>query len=168
MYRSSVLIASALLGLMGCGAAIPPLESGTPLQPTRAVEMFLDAASQRDHASMAGLFGTADGPLGDRGGTLGCAFRKMGSWIGLGEQCLADWEVELRMDVIASILKHESYRVQGGEAVAGRGRPAIRVGVEMDLGGRGVVEVPFVVIRSGNGRWLVEEVDLRRLVSRVR
>ena len=125
--------------------------------------MFLDAANQRDHAAMARLFGTEDGPIGERGGALGCAFRKTGSWIGLGERCLEEREVELRMDVIAEILRHDSHRVVAEERVAGRGRPATRVGVEMVTGGRGVV-VPFVVIEAGDGRWLVQEIGLDRLV----
>ena len=32
----------------------------------------------------------------------------------------------------------------------------------MDVGARGVVEVPFVVVLTGDGRWLVEEVGVGR------
>lgn len=125
---------------------------------------FLDAADRRDHAAMASRFGTADGPIGDRGGAVGCAFRRAGSWIGLGERCLGRDDVELRMDLIATVLAHESYRVGAEEEVVGRGRPAARVEVEVMTRGRGVV-VPFVVIRARDGGWLVAEVGLGALVG---
>ncbi len=149
----------------GCGGTAGQIGPAPAPEPARAVEMFLEAAGRRDHEAMARLFGTVDGPIGDRGGTLGCAFRKAGSWIRLGERCLEAREVELRMDVIAAILRHESYRVRSEEAVAGRGRAAIRVGVDLERGERGPVEVPFVVIRTTDGGWLVEEVELARVVG---
>ena len=154
-----------LATVAGCGGGGGQAGPAPPPEPARTVEMFLEAAGRRDHAAMARLFGTADGPIGDRGGTLGCAFRKAGSWIRLGERCLEEAEVELRMDVIAAILRHDSYRVRFEEAVAGRGRAAMRVGVDLEQEGRGPVEVPFVVIRTHGGGWLVEEVELDRVVG---
>lgn len=154
-----------LAAVAGCGGTAGGAGPAPPPEPARAVEMFLDAAGRRDHAAMARLFGTADGPIGDRGGTVGCAFRRVGSWIRLGERCLAEGEVELRMDVIAAILQHDAYRVRFEEAVAGRGRTAIRVGVDLEQEGRDPVEVPFVVIRRKDGGWLVEEVELHRVVG---
>jgi len=109
-----------LAAVAGCGGTAGQIGPAPPPEPARAVEMFLEAAGRRDHAAMARLFGTVDGPIGDRGGTLGCAFRKAGSWIRLGERCLEAREVELRMYVIAAILRHDTYRVRSEEAVAGR------------------------------------------------
>ena len=159
-----------LVAVGGCGgtaahsSADPPPGPDPSQEPVRVVAEFLDAAKRRDHAAMAARFGTGDGPIGERGGAVGCAFRRVGSWIGLGAPCLTAAEVELRMDVIATVLAHESYRVGGGEGVVGKGRPAARVEVEVVTGGRGVV-VPFVVIRADDGRWLVEEVGLGGLVG---
>ena len=158
-----------LPALAGCGGAAAHVANQPPapdssLEPTRVVAEFLDAAKRRDHAAMASRFGTGDGPIGETGGAFGCAFRRVGSWIGLGEPCLSRAEVELRMDVIATVLAHESYRVGAEEGVVGRGRPASRVEVEVVTGGRGVV-VPFVVIRADDGRWLVEEVGLGGVVG---
>lgn len=163
--HAMVLPRFLLAAVAGCGGAGGQAGPAPPPEPARAVEMFLEAASRRDHAAMARLFGTVDGPIGDRGGTLGCAFRKAGSWIRLGERCLEEGEVELRMDVIAAILRHDAYRVRFEEAVAGRGRAAMRVGVDLEQAGRGPVEVPFVVVRMNDGRWLVEEVELHRVVG---
>lgn len=171
----------ALLALGGCGGGlvvtgVPPgggggpmppssIGPGTPPEPGRIVTEFLDAVNRRDLVAMAARFGTAAGPIGDRGGTLGCAVRRIGSWIGLGDRCLTATEVELRMDLMAAILAHRSYRVGAQTAVAGRGRPATRVEVEVDrAGGRGIL-VPFVLIRSDDGRWLLEGVGLDRLVG---
>lgn len=162
---SRLLPLAAAVVVVGCGSAATPAGPAPPAGAADAVELFIEAAGRRDHAAMARLFGTADGPIGDRGGTLGCAFRKAGSWIRLGARCLEQGEVELRMDVIAGILRHESYRVRLGGAVAGRGRAAVRVDVELKRGTRRAVEVPFVVIRTGGGAWLVEQVGLDRVVG---
>lgn len=160
-----------LLALAGCAGAAPHGAPGSPSgpdpvpEPDRVVAEFLDAANRRDLAAMASRFGTADGPIDDRGGALGCAFRKVGSWIGLGDRCVTALEVELRMDLMATILAHESHRVGGRAAVAGRGRPATRIEVELGTAaGRGVV-VPFVLIRADDGSWLVEQVRLERLLG---
>lgn len=163
--RVVVLPRVMLTAMAGCGGASMQTGSAPPTDPAEAVEIFLEAAGRRDHAVMARVFGTADGPIGDRGGTIGCALRKAGSWIRLGARCLEQGEVELRMDAVAAILRHESYRVRLGGAVAGRGRAAMRVDVELDRGGRAAVEVPFVVIRTGGGGWLVEQVGLDRIVG---
>ena len=165
----------ALLALGGCsgGAVVMdglPGGGGGPEaaalgDPVEVVEAFLAAAGQRDHAGMARHFGTADGPIGERGGTVACGFRRVGSWIGLGDRCLTGREVELRMDLMAAILAHESYRLGTRQAGAGKGRAAVRVEVEIDAAGRRGAVVPFVVIEADEGRWLVEEVGLGRLIG---
>ncbi len=160
------LLAAAAVAGCGMSASNNGLRSPSAPDPTpgyvRVVAEFLEAAGRRDHGAMAARFGTGGGPIGETGGAFGCAFRRVGSWVGLGDRCLRRAEAELRMDVIARVLAHESYRVEGEEGVVGRGRAAVRVRVEVVTGGRGVV-VPFVVIRADDGRWLVEEVGLGRL-----
>ncbi len=159
---------SALAACSGTAArstAGPPPATNLSLEPVRIVAEFLDAANRRDLAAMASRFGTDDGPIGGRRGALGCALRKAGSWIGLGHRCLTAREVELRMDLMAAILAHDSRRIGSPAAVAGRGRAAMRVEVEVDTAGRRDVVVPFVLIRTDDGSWLVQEVGLRRLVG---
>ena len=178
--RLLVVPGVALLALGGCGGGVAvtgglsgggggpepasPVGRGTPPEPGRVVAEFLDAANRRDLAAMAARFGTAAGPIGERGSTLGCAVRRIGSWIGLGDRCLTATEVELRMDLMAAVLAHRAYRVGARTAVAGKGRPATRVEVEVDKIGRPGVLVPFVLIRSDDGRWLLEELGIERLV----
>ena len=114
----------------------PPPSMGAQL----TVERFLQASNQRDVIAMGRLFGTSDGPLGDTGSTFGC--------------------------MIASILVHEDYRIVGESRVAGRVAPTQRVLVDMTTdGGTAVAGVPFVVVRTGDGRWLVEQVDLQRIMA---
>jgi hypothetical protein len=136
-----------------------------PVAAQLSVERFLQAANQRDVQSMGRLFGTSTGPLGDTGSTFGCFFKKIGSWFG-GNACPRRVDVELRMDAIASVVQHENYRIVREESVAGRNSPTRRVLVDMTVGGRNVSAAPFVVVQTGAGRWLVEEVPLETIMGR--
>lgn len=130
-----------------------------------SVERFLQAANQRDVEAMGRLFGTADGAAMDTGSTFGCAFKKIGSWFG-GRPCVKREDVEIRMDAIASILQHRDYRIVEERRVAGRRVPATEVRVDMTTSrGADVSAVPFVVVRTGEGRWLIERVDLERVMA---
>jgi pimeloyl-ACP methyl ester carboxylesterase len=129
-----------------------------------SVERFLQAANIRDFEAMARIFGTADGPIiEDTGGGFSCAFRRMGSWIGLGDRCVSWIEIELRMDAISQILRHQDYRIRSESSVAGRTRPTTRIGVDIERGGILYPDVPFFVVQASDGRWLIEQVDLARM-----
>jgi hypothetical protein len=139
----------------------PPPSMGAQL----SVERFLQAANERDVVAMGNLFGTHEGPLMDTGSTLGCAFKKIGSWFG-GSACENRQNVEIRMDAIASILLHQDYRIVGQSRVAGRLHPTQQVMVDMTTDeGRDVSGVPFVVVQTGDGYWLVEQVDLQSVMA---
>ena len=139
--------------------------AGPPPEPGEVVARFLDAANRRDLDAMSRLFGTAAGPIGGRKGAFGCGLRRVGSWMGLGEPCVSAQEVELRMDVIARILAHESHSAGPAASVPGRKRPAASVEVEMVVASGEVVRVPFVLVRAGEHGWLVERVGLERLTG---
>lgn len=132
--------------------------------PQLSVERFLQAASQRDLAGMSRLFGTAEGPIGDTGSTFGCFFKKIGSWFG-GLPCVTRQEVELRMATIADILRHQDYVIRDTNQVPGRNHPTMRVLVDLTVDGNVVRGVPFDVVDTGSGTWLVERVDLERVMS---
>ena len=139
----------------------PPPSMGAQL----SVERFLQAANARDVVAMGSIFGTKDGAAMETGSTFSCAFKKMGSWFG-GEACTQKMQVEIRMDAIASILLHQDYRIVGQSRVAGRVAPTQRVLVDMTKDdGDEVAGVPFVVVQTGNGNWLVEEIDLQRVMA---
>jgi len=135
-------------------------------QPQLSVERFLQAANTRDLEAMARIFGTEDGPIADEAGsTLGCAFRRMGSWIGLSGRCTSWQQIELRMNTIAYILRHDDYRMRSETTVAGRRAPTTRVGVDLEWGRERYQDVPFVVVRAGGGEWMIEEIGLERITG---
>jgi hypothetical protein len=128
-----------------------------------SVERFLQASNARDLHGMANIFGTADGPIIETGSAFGCMFKRIGSWIGLGDRCATIQEVELRMDAISNLLQHEDYTVVSESRVAGREDPTTRVGVNFVIQGRGIMDVPFLVVQSREGRWFIEEIDLEKV-----
>jgi hypothetical protein len=152
--------------LVGCSTT-RIISSGevAAIAPMLSVERFLQATNARDLQSMASIFGTADGPMIETGSTFGCAFKKMGSWIGLGERCMTIQEVELRMDAMAQILAHEDYTITQESTVAGRDHPTTRIGVNLRIRGRDYSDVPFLVVRSGQGQWFIEEIDLAKVTG---
>lgn len=162
--RRIALLALVLIVPTACSTYV--VESpGAAIGAQLSVERFLQAANQRDVRAMGRIFGTEGGPALETGSTFGCAFKKIGSWFG-GNSCVRKQDVEIRMDAIASILQHEDYRVTGERSVPGRNVPARRVAVTMTTAmGSTVAEVPFIVIQDGEGRWLVEQVDLQRVMA---
>ena len=162
--RHPVLVLALVLLASACTTQVVA-NPATAIGPQLSVERFLQAANTRDLSSMGRLFGTEDGPLGDTGSTFGCFFKKIGSWFG-ASSCESRQDVELRMDVIAEILAHEDYRIGGQQMVAGRNSPTTRVMVDLTVEGAQVTDVPFVVVQASEGRWLVEFVDLQRVMAR--
>jgi hypothetical protein len=135
-----------------------------PVAAQLSVERFLQAANARDFESMGRLFGTPDGSVMETGSTFSCFFQKVGSWFG-GSPCTRLVDVELRMDAIASILRHDDYRIAREESVAGRTSPARRVIVDLTIEGSPVSAIPFIVVRTSEGRWLVEQIPLERIMA---
>jgi hypothetical protein len=133
--------------------------------PQLSVERFLQAANDRDLDTMGRIFGTANGPISNTGGTLGCAFKKIGSWFG-GHSCVTQQEVQIRLDAIARLLHHEDYKITHEEQVAGRDHPSTRVFVDMTIDGQKISDVPFVVVRTPAGLWLVEQIGLEQLMAK--
>jgi len=154
----TVALVSACSGQSGPSAA-------APVAAQLSVERFLQAANARDVEAMGRLFGTSSGPAGDTGSTFGCFFKKIGSWFG-GTSCTSRVDVEIRMDAIANIVRHNSYTIVREEPLPGRTSPTRRVLVNMDMGGRAVNAAPFVVVQASGGRWLVEEVPLETIMGR--
>jgi hypothetical protein len=111
--------------------------------PVLSVERFLQAANANDYDAMARLFGTPSGPIqGDRS------------------------EIELRMDAIARVLRHEDYRVVSESAVPGREVPTTRIGVDLTIAGERIPDVAFHVVQTEGGRWMVQEIDLEAITNR--
>lgn len=168
MSRLPMLSALALLGIAAGCASGPPLSSTrmAGVAPMLSVERFLQAANTRDLEAMARIFGTADGPIADATGNgFSCAFKRIGSWIRIGDPCLSWSEIELRMDAIAAILRHDDYRVRSESSVAGRTRPTTRIGVDLVRAGNQYPDVGFFVVQTSDGRWLVEQAELEKMTA---
>lgn len=135
------------------------------IAPTLAVERFLQASNVRDLVEMSRLFGTYDGPIGDTGNAFGCFWKKLGSVFG-GNSCRKWRDVELRMDVISSILRHQDYQAVSERMVSGAEHPANRIGVDMSFeGGMTVRDVGFTVVQASEGRWLINLIELEKITG---
>ncbi len=165
------ILCFAVLPLLiaGCASGGAPSGSSSSMaatSPVVSVERFLQAVNVRDLDAMSRIFGTTNGPVIDQtGSTLGCAFKRMGSWISLSTRCRDRQDVELSMDILASILEHDEFRVRSESNVPGRSRPAIRVGVDLVQGQVEHADVPFVLVQGRDGRWLVEEIAVTRITG---
>lgn len=157
--------AALALTLTSCTTVVQQSGPGAGVVAQLSVERFLQAANDRDIDAMGRLFGTADGPIMDTGGTFGCFFKKIGSWFG-GSSCTKRRDVEIRLDAIARVLRHDDYKIVREEKVAGRLNTATRVFVDLTVEGEKVPDIPFVVVRTQGGQWLVEEVDLQKVMAR--
>lgn len=164
--RSGTWLGLALIGLLlqGCSTQVVGPGPMASVAPQLSVERFLQAANARDYEGMARVFGTADGPIGDTGSTFGCFFKKIGSWFG-GSPCVTRQDVEIRMAAISNILRHDDYRITGEERVPGRDRPTIEVTVDLIRDDDTVRGVPFLVVNTSDGQWLVEFVDLEHVMA---
>ncbi len=161
--RNLALLALAIVP-SACTTRVFQPGPAAAIAPQLSVERFLQAANARDLHSMGRLFGTPDGPVMETGGTFGCMFKKVGSWFG-GQSCDTRQNVEIRMNAIASILRHEDYRIVRDEMVAGRDVPTTRVLVTLTINGEAVNNVPFLVVQASEGRWLVQEIDLELVMA---
>jgi len=120
-------------------------QAGLTVAPGLIVERFLQAANARDLDTMARLFGTDDGPVAD-------------TW---GRE-----EVELRMDVIAEILRHDDYAIISERRVPGSRLPSNRIGVDILVpGGTTVRDVGFTVILESGERWLITLIELVKITQ---
>ncbi len=149
----------------GCASSSTAGNSFAAVAPSLSVERFFQAANTRDLRGMARLFGTPDGPMEDTGSSFGCFWKKIGAAFG-GQSCVKWSEVELRMDAIAGILRHEDYRIASERTVAGSEAQATRIGVDMSFaGGREVPEVGFTVVLASGDRWLIQIIELERITG---
>jgi hypothetical protein len=134
------------LVLSGCTTrTVQPTRSADGgVGPAMVIERFLRAANSNDLDTMASLFGTVDGPIASQGSAQ---------------------DVDDRMFVLASLLRHEDYRIESEQIVPGRRDVATQLNVELTIGTSPVV-VPFTLVRSKGGAWLIEQIEVERITQR--
>ncbi|HEY8470077.1 MAG TPA: hypothetical protein VIL18_10570 [Longimicrobiales bacterium] len=138
------LIVPVLLLLAACGSRAEPSGhvDATGIAPALVLERFLQAANRQDLETMARLWGNAEGLVIDRDPRA---------------------EVEQRLYATALILKHDDFQIQGEQIIPGRPE-ALQLIVRMHIGGR-QVPVAYTMVRSKNGAWLVEAIDLEAITA---
>jgi hypothetical protein len=110
--------------------------------PTMTIERFMRAVNQNDLNTMARLFGTRDGPI---------------------NRAWPAKEVDERMRLLATVLRHNDYAIGQEDIVPGRRSEATQFTVNVTVGQR-VVPVPFVLVRSAQApEWLIENIAIDRL-----
>lgn len=137
----------ALMGMVSGCATQTVRSSGSGVvagtSPLQSVERFLAAINARDLDNMAQLFGTREGPV---------------KWDRV--------ETELHMDLLATVLEHEAYEIVSERMVPGRPDPTTRVGVTLTIDERVIPDIAFLTVRTEEGRWMVQEIDLERVTGR--
>lgn len=149
-FRTATLAVGALAVLVSTACTTQAVERSPAgasaelagVAPVLSVERFLQAVNSEDYDAMARVFGTARGRI-------------------QGEAT----EIELRMATIAQILQHQDYRIDSERLEPGRADVTRRVGVDLTVNGRVIPDVAFLVVQTGNGRWMVQEIDLERVTS---
>jgi hypothetical protein len=135
------LLAAALLTACAGSAPRTPLEPS--FAPALTVERFLRATNQRDLDTMASLFGTRDGPVSRQ-------------W--------SRREVDERMLIFATVLRHQDYSITGEQIVPGRREEAVQLNVRVVTQNGNIAEVPFTLVRTRrDSSWLIESFALDAL-----
>jgi hypothetical protein len=129
--------------LGGCVAAVLLAACGgsqsSTVQPAKsaaaAVQGFMQAVADSNIQKMAGLWGTTNGPAAKTGQPQ-------------------DWE--RRVDIMQAYLRSDSYRLTSdvGETDA---RRVLQVQIRRQTC---TWSVPFVAVKTGDGSWVVNQVDL--------
>jgi hypothetical protein len=136
----ALLLPLVVLAACGSPPRVPAMDSPGP---ALVVERFLQAANTNDLHTMTQLFGTARDTI---------------------DQLEPRERAERRMQVLASLLRHEDYTIQGQRAVPGRLQDATELIIEFKMGDRTVI-VPHLVVRRG-GSWIIERIDVEALTTR--
>jgi hypothetical protein len=144
--RSAGLTLGVLVTLAACAAAPPAstptaIDAAPALAPAMTIERFLRAVNQNDLDTMASLFGTRDGSVAR-------------TW--------SRQEVDDRMFLLASLLRHTDYAIAGERIVPGRRDEATQMDVQLVVTA-GPVVVPFTLVLTRNRQWLIEQVGIERI-----
>lgn len=137
-------VVGVLMVAVACGGGEPPqTPAGQSPGPALALERFLRAANVNDLEVMTQLFGTTDRTI-----------------VAMEGETMA----ERRMMVLASLLRHDDWSIQGQRAVPGRIDDATELLVSLSQGDR-TVDVPFLVVRTDDGGWIIERISVEPLTA---
>ena len=144
MQRRKLLITAALaLFASACTTTTVVPGPAQSVAPTLVIEQFLRAVNAGDLDAMARLFGTREGPITERD---------------------TQEQIDNRMFAIASVLRHNDYRIEGEQIVPGRRQEATQFLVRMVFTENQVV-VPFTMVLTGDRDWLIEQIAIERVTQ---
>ncbi|HSJ32783.1 MAG TPA: hypothetical protein VK933_15180 [Longimicrobiales bacterium] len=144
MRLSAARSAGLMLGLVlmsACGGSAPRAGVDSSVGPAMTIERFLRATNQNDLDTMAALFGNRDGSV---------------------TRVWSQKEIDDRMLIFASVLRHTDYTIAGEQIVAGRRDEATQLNVQMVIQGDTVM-VPFTMVRTASQNWLIENIGIEQV-----
>lgn len=143
-YRRYV-VGALMVVLTACAGAerSPQARASQSPGPALMVERFLRAANANDLETMTQLFGTTDRTI---------------------VQLEGQQQAEERMYVLASLLRHDDWSIQGQQTVPGRMVNATELMVRLKKGDVEPV-VPFLVVRRSDGGWIIERIDVEAITG---
>jgi hypothetical protein len=141
MRLSAGRTARLLLGLTlmsACAGSAPRSGVDSSFAPAMTIERFLRATNQSDLDTMASLFGNREGSV---------------------NRVWSQKEIDERMLIFASVLRHTDYSITSEQVVAGRREEATQLNVQMVINGD-TLDVPFTMVRTGSQNWLIENIGI--------
>ena len=151
-HRSTPIALALVVGLVSACATKTVVERpvGPPpnadVAASLVVDQFLRAVNSNDLDTMKRLWGNKNGPVA-------------------AEQEARGADVEQRLFAIASVLHHDGYTIKGSQIVPGRRNEATLINVLMKFG-RDEIEVPYTLVYSNAGNWLIENIDITKVTTR--
>lgn len=133
-----------VLATAACGGAeVARTPASQSPGPALVLERFLRAANANDLETMTELFGTRDRTIAELDGRT---------------------QAEQRMYVLASLLRHDDWTLQGQRTVPGQIADATDLMVEVRQGQQTTV-VPIRVVRRKDGGWIIQQIDVEPLTT---
>jgi hypothetical protein len=143
VLHRSILGASLLL--VACGGHAGPATSSSPATSAEgAVRSFLQAVADSNLAKMAQYWGSAKGPAAKTGEPP---------------------DYDKRMVIMQAYLRSPAYRILPAPAGAQGDSREVQVELQREVCTR---TVPFVVVKSADGSWIINQVDLAAAGSPIR
>lgn len=165
--RVGPILAFLALALTGCVSQTVPVPApargaASDVAPALVVERFLQAANvvAQGIAARPDAVGARGAPAAELE-TMG---RLFGTTAGSALRIYPRSEVEERMAILASILRHDDFRIVGEGLVPGRIGQAVQILVQLTVDGT-EIDVPFTVVYSEKDGWLIERFNAEALTA---